>query len=406
MGLSGPFDAMKLTDDVYWVGAIDWTIRNFHGYSTHRGTTYNAYLVMSDKVTLIDTVKAPFIDEMLSRVASVVAPDKIDYVVSNHSEMDHSGGLPEVIGRVGPERVFASPNGIKALAEHFGELDVEAVKDGDTLSIGKDRTLTFLETKMLHWPDSMVSYLGEEELLFPQDGFGMHLASSRRFADEIDQDVRDWEAAKYYANILLPLSGFVKKLLARIGDLGLKFSIVAPDHGPIYRTAEDIDHIVSCYARWAEQKPAMKAVVVYDTMWQSTDKMARAICEGLTAGGVDTRLFRMQGTSRADVATEILEAGALIVGSPTMNNMIFPTLADVMCYLQGLEPRNKVGAVFGSYGWSGASVKQLKRIMTDMGVELVADEVSVKYQPTAADLAQCRALGEKVAEALEAKCEA
>jgi len=392
---------VKVTDDVYWVGAIDWSIRDFHGYFTGRGSTYNAYLIMADKITLVDTVKAPFKDELFSRIASVVALEKIDYILSNHSEMDHSGSLPEAIAAISPEKVFASTMGVKALSEHFQiDRDILPLKDGDTLSLG-NRTLTFLETRMLHWPDSMVSYLVEEQLLFSQDGFGMHLASSQRFADEIAPEVIEFEGAKYYANILLPYSPLVTKLLARVGELGLRFKIIAPDHGPIWR--KDLDRIIGYYASWAQQKPGNKAVVLYDTMWGSTEKMAFAIAEGLTSEGTDAKVLNLRRDHRSEVPTEILGAGALLVGSPTLNNGLLPTISDSLTYLKGLRPKNLIGAAFGSYGWSGESVKQLEGILKEMDVDIVSEAVRSKYVPTGEVLEASRALGVSVAKCLKAR---
>jgi flavorubredoxin len=395
------FRAVRVTDGVYWVGAIDSSVRDFHGYLTGRGTTYNAYLILAEKVTLVDTVKGPFADELLARVASVVDPEKVDYIISNHSEPDHSGSLPAVIDAIRPEKVFASKMGFEALDEHFG-LDgkVTAVDDGESVDLG-DMKVTFAETRMCHWPDSMVSYLHEEALLFSQDAFGMHLASYERFADELDQAVLDYEAAKYYANILLPLSVSVEKSLQKLASLNLELRIIAPDHGPIYRRRPE--RIVEAYARWARQERTKKAVVVYDTMWNSTERMARAIGEGLAAGGASPRLQSMRGSHRSDVATELLDAGALVVGAPTINNEMFPTVADCLTYIKGLRPRGLVGAVFGSYGWGGGAAKALRSVLEQMHVELVAEPLQVKYVPDAGALERCRDLGMQVAEALTAK---
>ena len=399
--MKGPFKAAKVTDRVYWVGAIDWSIRDFHGYSTSRGTTYNAYLILTDKVTLIDTVKAPFRDEMLSRIASLIDPGKIELIISNHSEMDHSGCLPDVIEAVKPEKVFASIMGVKTLSEHFHSgLEIAALKDGDTLSLG-DASLSFMETRMLHWPDSMIAYLAEDQLLFSQDAFGMHLASSERFADEIDEEILTWEAAKYYANILLPFSPLVTKLLERVRSLGITIEIIAPDHGPIWR--EGAGRMPELYSTWAVQKPTRKAVVTYDTMWQSTALMARAICEGLVTGGATARLLPLASSHRSDVATEILDAGALLVGSPTMNNNLFPPVADVLTYLKGLRPRNLIGAAFGSHGWSGEGVRQVVEYLSGMKVEVMG-EVKAKYVPDEEVLSQCFSLGKLVAKRLAEAC--
>ena len=396
------FRAVKIIDDVYWVGAIDWEIDDFHGYATGRGSTYNAYLVLDETVTLIDTVKAPFVREMLARVASVVDPAKIDLIISNHSEMDHSGGLPQVVKAVKPKTLIASTMGQKALGRHFNlDCDVTPVKDGETVSIGK-REFTFIETRMLHWPDSMFTYSASDKLLFSQDAFGMHLASSERFADQIDAATLDEEAARYYANILLPFSPLVLKLLEKVTAAGLAFDIIAPDHGPIYR--KDLDWIVGRYAKWAEQKPTMKAVVVYDTMWHSTDRMAKAVAEGLTAGGASVKVMSLHTRHRSDAVTELLDAGALVVGSPTLNNQMFPSVADFLVYLKGLKPKNLVGAAFGSFGWSGEAPKLIQNELEAMKVLVAADPVTCNYVPKETDLAACRALGETVAKKLAELC--
>jgi flavorubredoxin len=398
-----PFKAIKVTDNVYWVGAIDWGIRDFHGYLTGRGTTYNAFLVMADKITLIDTVKPPFLTEHLGRISSVVDPKEISYIVSNHAEMDHSGCLVDVIEAVQPEKVFASSMGTKTLKEHFHlDREIIAVKDGESLSLG-NLSLTFLETRMIHWPDNMFSYLAEERLLFSQDAFGMHLATSQRFADEIDESILEYEGAKYFANILLPFSASVTKLLNKVGELGIQIDIIACDHGPIWR--KDLDKIIGWYSKWAQQKPTNKAVVVFDTMWFSTAKMAEAIVEGLKVGGAHPVLMPLKSNHRSNVATEILEAGAVVVGSPTLNNNMYPTLADLLIYLKGLRPKNLVGAAFGSYGWSGEAVGQVRRKLEEMKIDLVDEGLRIKYVPDGNSLSKCFDLGFRVAEKVKALCE-
>ena len=393
--------AQKINDRVYWVGAIDWGLRNFHGYATQRGSTYNAYLILADKITLIDTVKAPFMDEMMTRIASVIEPRKIDVIVSNHTEMDHSGALPQVIRAVQPETVYASVMGEKALAAHFDlGHPITAVKSGETVSLG-NATLSFLETRMLHWPDSMFTYLAEDKLLFSSDAFGMHLATSERFADEIPKDVLVYEGKKYFANILLPYAPLITKLIAQVGELGIEIDTIAPDHGPIWR--KDPMSIVKRYGEWAQQKPTRRAVITYDTMWQSTARMARAIEQGLTDANVSTKVLPLDATDRSDVVTEVLDAGALIVGSCTINNSIFPTVADIFCYLKGLKPKNLVGAAFGSYGWSGEAVSSINASLEEMKVTLVSEGIKCKYVPTEEALLQCRALGTDIAKALPAE---
>jgi len=403
--VKGALRAVKITEKVYWVGAVDWALRDFHGYTTTRGSTYNAYLVLADKVTLIDTVKADRRDEMLARIRSLVDPDQIQYIVSNHAEMDHSGCLPDLVELAKPQKVFTSAVGAKTLPGHFPSLAdrLEAVQDGQTIDLG-GLGLAFCETRMLHWPESMFTYVPQERVLFSQDMFGSHFASNERFADEISASVLGYEAAKYFANIFWPYASFVQKTLDRMRDLGWDLQVIAPDHGPIWRRPEDIDKILELYALWAQQRPTKKALVVYDTMWQSTAAMARAVGEGLTAGGAQAVVLPIRATTRSDIATELLEAGALLIGTPTINNNMFPTVADVLVYLKGLRPRNLIGAVFGSYGWGGEAVKQVAGELEQMKVQLVADPVRVQYVPDEEALEKCRALGEHVAAELLKRC--
>ena len=387
------YKAIKVSEHVYWVGAIDWNVRDFHGYATKNGTTYNAYLVMAEKVTLIDTVRRQFSEEMFSRISSIIDPGDIQYIISNHSEQDHSGSLTSAKEKVNPERVYASHMGKKALKEIFDLEGITAVKDGETISLG-NMVLTCLETKMLHWPDSMFSYLSEDRLLFSQDAFGMHLAASERFEDQLDFSLLEYEGARYYANILLPYSHLILKLLERVQSLNLEIEIVAPDHGPIWR--KDPGRIVDLYAKWASQKPSRKGLIVYDTMWKNTERMASAIAEGLENQGISVKLMSMSGNHRSDVAYELLDAGALFVGSPTLNNNIFPTVADVLTYLKGLKPRNLVGAAFGSYGWSGESVRQVEDILREMKVDLLSGGITCRNAPDSDTIDKCLSLGAKV----------
>jgi flavorubredoxin len=389
------YSAIKISDSVYWVGAIDWSIRDFHGYTTPHGSTYNAYLILADKITLIDTVKASFKDEMMARIASIIDPSKIDYIVSNHSEQDHSGCLLDVINLVQPEKVFASVMGVKTLGDIFhNDCKIIPVKEGETVSLG-NMDLKFMEARMIHWPDSMFSYLEKEGVLFSQDAFGMHLATFERFADELPMDMLEYEAATYYANIVLPYSPVVLKTMEKIEATGWAIKIFAPDHGPVWR--KDLAFIIDLYKKWARQKPTNKAVVVYATMWHSTEMMAKAIAEALAGEGVRVKLLSMSDVHRSEVVYEVLEAGALIVGSPTLNNNILPQMADVMTYLKGLKPAHLIGAVFGSFGWSGESVKDLEAILRDMKVDIVAEPISIKHVPDKDVLERCSQLGKSIA---------
>jgi flavorubredoxin len=305
---------------------------------------------------------------------------------------------------VKPDKVFASVMGRKTLAAHFPFMSsVTAVRDGERISLG-DREVSFMETRMLHWPDSMFSYLPAERILFSHDAFGMHLASMERFADELDTVVLSYEAKKYFANILLPYSNLVTALLGRVKEAGMEFSIIAPDHGPVWRTESDIRRILGLWEAWAHQKPSCKAVVTYDTMWGSTDLMARAVADGLASGGITVEVLPLRAFSRSDVATALLGAGALIVGSPTLNNGIFPTVADVLAYLKGLRPKNFIGAAFGSYGWSGEAVGLIERILGEMDAKPAGDRMRLQYVPDAEGCAKCGEFGEMLAKKISELC--
>ncbi|MCK5134065.1 MAG: FprA family A-type flavoprotein [Candidatus Sabulitectum sp.] len=399
----GPYTAEKITDKVYWVGAVDWGVRDFHGYLTSRGSTYNAFLIIDEKVTLVDTVKKPFKKEMLARISSVIPPEKIDYIISNHSEMDHTGCLPDIIDLVKPEKVLASTMGKKALGRHFYFDDqvITAVKNGESISLGES-SMTFVETRMLHWPDSMVSYLDTEKIMFSQDGFGMHLASTERYDDQLPPQVLLEEAEKYFANILLPFSPMVLGLMKKLSELDLDIQLLCPDHGPIWRS--DIGGILQRWEKWAQQKCSLKAVVVYDTMWESTGYLADAVCDGLNSQGISVRVMPLESSHRSDIATAVLDSGALLVGSPTINGQMFPRVADVLTYLKGLKPRNLIGGVFGSYGWSGEAVKDVEQYLADMKIPLAAPSLRVTYVPGDDDLLKARELGVAVGRELKEKC--
>ena len=391
---------IQVAEDIFWVGAIDWNIRDFHGYSTKKGTTYNAYLIMDEKITLIDTVKREFADEFIETISQVVDPKKIDYVISNHTEMDHSGGLARVMHRVGEDKpLFCSKMGHKNLPRHFRQKwNYQVVEDGGELSLGK-RTLSFLETKMVHWPDSMFTYAKEDKILFSSDGFGQHYASLERFDDEVGDEILI-HAKKYFANIVLLYTSHILKVFERVQNIGLELKMICPDHGIIWR--KDPMKIINAYVEWCQQKPKKKALVIYDTMWHSTEVMAEAIVESLHREGVQVTPMHLRHWHRSDIMTEVLDAGAIIIGSPTLNNGLFPTIADFMTYMKGLKPQNKVGAAFGSYGWSGEAVKLINQELEAMKFDLVDPGVKIQYVPEDKGLEACYALGKKVAEAMPA----
>ncbi len=301
---------VEVIKDVNWVGAVDWHVRDFHGYSTNKGTTYNSYLVRDEKVTLFDTVKKPFLMDMMHNIHKIIKPEEIDYLVINHVEPDHSGSIPEVVERIKPEKIFCSTRGKAALLAHFHREDwpYEVVENGQEVSIGK-RTIKFIETRMVHWPDSMFSYLKEDALLISNDAFGQHWATSERFNDEVDAHELMMHSTKYFANILLPYCPLILKLLAAVQQMGIKIDMIAPDHGLIWRT--NPVQIVEKYAEWATQKPKRKALVVLDTMWHSTEMMAEALTQGLMDAGLSEAEIRsIMGDNVRRLLEEVLPAGA------------------------------------------------------------------------------------------------
>ncbi|ADK85413.1 flavodoxin/nitric oxide synthase [Desulfarculus baarsii DSM 2075] len=390
---------IELKKGVYWVGAVDWDIRDFHGYSTERGSTYNSYLVVDEKITLFDIVKKGFSGDLLHRVHEIVDPKKIDYIVVNHVEMDHSGSIKEVIEYTNPEKVFCSKMGEKAIKAHFHNdgWPLVAVGSGDSIDLGA-RQVNFLETRMLHWPDSMFSYIPQEKLLISSDAFGLHWATSERFDDMVDQGELMQHAAKYFANILLPYTPLIEKLLVQIKDMGLDIDTIAPDHGVIWRG--DPGKILAAYDRWSRQEQIAKALVVYDTMWHSTEMMAKAVAGGIQDEGVSVKLMHLANWHRSDIVTEMLDAAALVFGSATLNNNMLPRMADVLTYIKGLRPLNKIGAAFGSFGWSGEAVKDVGAMMDQAKIEQVADSLRHQYVPDHAALRKCVELGQKVGQAV------
>ena len=394
-----------LKPDIYWVGAVDYNLRNFHHYSrSPLGSTYNAYLVRDEKTVLFDTVSAHYYDELVEHISAVVEPCKIDYIVCNHLEQDHSGALPRIVELCRPEKIFVSPLGQKSITGIFNTegWPIEVVKDGDRLNIGR-RNITFLETRMLHWPDSMVSYLEEDKVLISNDIFGQNVATSRRFVDEYDRSLLLRAMKDYYYNIVLPYSPMTLKALDRIASLGLQFDVIAPDHGLIFRTQEDIDFVIRSYREFAEQKPKRQAVIAYDTMWSATERMACAVGDGLDDEGVPYLLIDMQHNHYSAVMNALADSGALILGSSTRNNMPMVNMVALMAHVKGLKPQNLVGASFGAYGWSGEAPKMMAEELKAMKVDVVGEPLKVAFAPKADDLAKARALGAEVGRALKEK---
>lgn len=371
---------VEVKKGIYWVGSMDYSMRSFHGYSTEMGSTYNAYLIIDEKVTLVDTVKAPFCMEAFGRIRSIIDPAKIDYIVSNHAEPDHSGGIPFFAQQCPNAKIVTSdPQGLKALTGRYGERDYITVKAGDTLSLGA-RTLHFVPTPMLHWPDSMVTYCPEEEILFSNDGFGQHLATTQRFADELDMTTVMHQAKKYYANILMPYGPQAQKAIKALA--GLKISMILTGHGVSWRTAEGIEAILTAYQDWSTFKKADKAVVVFDTMWHTTEIMAKNVADAFYHKGLAPKIFDLRCDHISDVMTELLDAKYIAVGSPTLNNTMMPTIAGFLCYLKGLAPKGLKGFAFGSYGWGGQSIGQVEAALQDAKVEICLAQQKILNTPT------------------------
>ncbi len=367
---------IQLKENIYWVGGIDWDLRNFHGYLTQRGSTYNAYLIIDEKITLVDTVKYYLVDEMLERISHVVDPSKIDVIVSNHVEMDHSGGLPRLMEIAPKATLITSPNGEKGLKNHYKkDWNFQVVKSGDTLSLGK-HSLSFVLTPMVHWPDNMVAYMPEEKILFSNDAFGQHIATSERFDDQYSLDIIMAEARKYYANIVLPYSQQVQKALESVG--GLEIEMIAPSHGIIWRN--HLPTILEEYKKWAANENDQRALIVYDSMWDSTHKMARAVQKAFENRGYSTALFNLQHNHISDIMTEILTARYICVGSPTLNNNMLPTVSAFLTYMKGLAPKNRKALAFGSYGWGGQSIEQVDEVLKGCGFETL-EKIKVQYVP-------------------------
>jgi len=387
---------VALKEGVFWVGAVDWNVREFHGYSTSRGTTYNAYLVKAEKTALVDTVKAEFFPELMTQIKAVMDPAEIDYLVVNHVEMDHSGALPLFMEIASRAQIVATDNGIKGLARHYRQdWPTLKVKTGDEISLG-GKTLQFLEAYMLHWPDSMFTYLKEDKVLLPNDGFGQHYASYQRFDDEIDHlEITMEEAAKYFANILMPLAPLIPPLLKKVEKMGLQIDMIAPSHGIIWRS--HLGKILQAYKDWSTGVARDQALIIYDSMWGSTEAMAKAIAQGMSRVGLENKLIHLRKNHYSDIVKEILTAKVLVIGSPTINEGVFPSVALLLSYLKGLHPLKKKGMAFGSYGWSGEATKVVEAEMKAMGIEILEPGLGVVYVPGEEELQQCMELGERIA---------
>ncbi len=392
-------NAIEISPKVWWVGGIDWNERLFHGYTTERGITYNAYLIMDEKITLIDTCKATFADELVQRISQVVDPAKIDVVITNHVEMDHSGSLP-VIHKIAPNaEIYASAGaGVNELRAHFG-IEATPVKTGDTLCIG-ERTLSFVTTPMVHWPDNMVTYSDVDKILFSNDAFGQHFATTKRFDDENDMCEVMKQAKKYYANIVWPYGMQAGRALAAVKGLELK--MIAPSHGCIWRS--HIDEIIAKYEEWTTYQTQEKAVVVFDSMWHSTESMAREICDAFIAEGISAQLIDVKSTHISDIMLYMCDAKYVAVGSPTLNSNMLPTVASFLTYMRGLSPKNeqRIGLAFGSYGWAPLGPKQVYAELENAKFQLPVPVVAQQWVPSEENLAELQDTVRKMIEAARA----
>lgn len=386
--------ATKIKDGIYWVGAIDWGLRSFHGYATDKGSTYNAYLIIDEKITLIDNVKEKFTDEMMARIASIIDPSKIDVIISNHGEPDHSGSLPHVLKIANNATVYAAhPQGGKILVAQYGQMAIEAATNNGSISIGK-RTLQFFHAPMVHWPDNMVTYIPEEKIAFSNDIFGQHYATSKLFDDEVDLETALFEAKKYYANIVLPYTKQAKRILDVVKALDIE--LIATSHGVIWRSY--IAEVINLYDALTTNQKQNKAVVVYDTMWESTKKMAIAITEAFRNQGIPVFLTNVNDTEHSDLITEIMDSKYLAVGSPTLNNQLLPPIAAFLSYLHGLSPTNLLYIAFGSYGWGGQSIPMIDASLQKLGYQRLVEPIKYPYIPDKVALA---AIEKQISEALK-----
>jgi len=392
--------AIEIKPDIYWVGAIDWAVRDFHGYVTPNGTTYNNYLVLDEQITLFDTVKHDFSDVTIGNIRSLIDPSKIKNIVINHIENDHVTSIGDIMHLAPDATIYISERGKKGLDRFFdtSAWNMKIVKTGDTLNIGK-RTLLFLETPMLHWPDSMMTYIKEDKLLISQDAFGQHYASAARFDDEFTTcfSVSELEDAikDYYANILMPFGTLIKTKIAEFQKLGIEIDMIAPDHGIIWR--KDPSKIINMYLNMADGKADLRVVIIYDTMWHSTEHMTLPLMQGIKDEGVDVKIVKLRANPISLAVKEFWKARGCLIGSPTLNNSMFPTIAEFLTYLKGLRPKGRLMGAFGSYGWMGGAVRDIYEEFKKMGLEMVEQGVQVVYKPSAEDEKHCYEFGREFA---------
>ncbi len=385
----------KITDTVSWVGKIDWELNKFHGeeYSTHKGSSYNSYLIRDEKTVLIDTVWAPFSKEFVENLKKVIDLKEIDYIVVNHSEIDHSGALADIMEEIPDTPIYCTKNGAKIIkGHHHKDWNFVEVKTGDTLDIGKNK-LIFVEARMLHWPDSMMTYMSGENILFSNDAFGQHYASELMYNDKVDQDELYNEAIKYYANILTPFSKFVVSKIEEVVALNIPINMICPSHGIIWR--DNPLQIVNKYMEWAKSYQENQITIIYDTMWNGTKRMAEAIAEGINSKDKDVniKLYNCARRDKNDIITEIFKSKMILVGSSTINNGILSAAAGILEMIKGLKFTNKKAAAFGSYGWSGEAVKIITEQLKEAKFDVVNEGIRELWNPDEEALERCREFG-------------
>ncbi len=391
---------LEIKENVYLVGAIDWDRRHFHGYTytTRTGTTYNSYLIVDDKITLVDTVLEPFAGEMIDKISQIVPPEKIDNIIINHGEADHSGALPELLEIAPKAKVFGTKICLESLERHYhSKINFQIVKTGDFLETG-NKKIMFIEAKMLHWPDTMFSYLVEDKILFSNDVFGQHYASSERFDDEVDEGILMYESARYYANIMWPYSMFMHKKMEEIGSMKIDIDMIAPSHGIIWRN--NPGKAIKSHLEWSQDKTKRKVIVVYETMYGATREMARKIVEGLVDNDVTVKLYDINESDRSDIITEMLDAGGFIIGSSTHDKNVLPTMAGFLEYLKGISPKGRLVAAFGSYGWASSAVRTIENLFQSLDMEIALPGLTFKYFASEEELKKCYDYGVKFSERL------
>ncbi|MDP2167313.1 MAG: FprA family A-type flavoprotein [Thermodesulfovibrionales bacterium] len=392
--------AVEVKNGIYWVGAVDWAVRDFHGYVTPRGTSYNNYLIMDEEPALLDTVKYDFADITVRNIRSVVDPARIRHVVINHIENDHATSIDRIMEMSPDAVIYITEKGRKGLGRFFdlSRWNIRVVKTGDTLNIGR-RTLLFIETPMLHWPDSMMTYIKEDKVLISQDGFGQHIASSARFDDEFigceSASALDDAVVDYYANILMPFGQIIKAKIAEIEKLGLEIDIIAPDHGVIWRS--DPGRILRMYLDMAEGKADLSVSIIYDTMWESTKQMSLPIAEGIKDEGVGCKVIKLRATPMSAAIKEFWKSRGCLIGTPTLNNLMYPSVAEFLAHLRGLRPKGRIMGAFGSYGWGGGAVKEAYEEFKKMRLEVFEPGLEVLYKPSSEDETKCYDFGREFA---------